>query len=347
MANSKKLKCGKCHKLININNKKSILCDGDCDSWYHFCCSGLSEKEISEYCKNCDKIWFCNICKIKRDRRRSRHSLPPQRISLSESEPENSDEDSIYNSPTFNNNNHLNIESNHDIDNENESNITISDVYKLLKTFKLEFLEFKKNESIKFNKLSEKLDEVKRDNCELMRENSELKNRINEIEINMNLQNQFLVKNNIEISGVEEVENENLVEIVKNIINIDNNQTLCENDIENVYRKKTQNNKSGYPSVICVCLNKNRIKREIISNKKKITEKINSKRQKNELSVYISESITQYFSYLFKCARDLKRKKKIKYAWFKNGNLFIKEADDKTSVKVLSFSHLAPFNINE
>lgn len=218
-------------------------------------------------------------------------------------------------------------------------------MYKLLKSLKTEFLEFKNNQNIEFNKISEKVDEIKRVNCDLMRENIELKERLNEVEINMNIQNQFSLKNNIEISGVVETENENLTQIVKNIINIDNKEIICENDIENIYRKKFSNNKSGYPSVICIFLNKNKIKREIINNKKKITEKLNSKSEKNELSIYITESITQYFSYLFKCARDLKRKKKIKYAWFKNGNLFIKEADDKKSVKVLNVSHLAPFNV--
>lgn len=59
MANTKKVKCGKCHKIININNNKSILCDGECENWYHFCCTDLSEKEINEFCENPDKIWFC------------------------------------------------------------------------------------------------------------------------------------------------------------------------------------------------------------------------------------------------------------------------------------------------
>lgn len=86
MANSKKVKCGKCHKIININNNKSILCDGECENWYHFCCTDLSEKEINEFCENPDKIWFCKYCKVLRDRRRSHHSLPLQRISISESE---------------------------------------------------------------------------------------------------------------------------------------------------------------------------------------------------------------------------------------------------------------------
>lgn len=60
---------------------------------------------------------------------------------------------------------------------------------------------------------------------------------------------------------------------------------------------------------------------------------INSDSAKN--NIYINENLTKRNKKLFKKARDLKRNGDVKYAWCKNGKIFIRKTDDS---KVIVFN---------
>lgn len=334
MAESRKTVCGKCHKNINLTNKKCILCDGNCKMSFHLSCSKISTKEFKEYSENNDKLWFCQICKTKRDRRKS--SILSQIIS-SESESEDNDQVNQVNESEDNNIIEKNVNSQ-----KNNENINLKDIYDIVKQLLTDFNDLK----LSFESLKSRIKEVNADNIELLRENIDLKDRINIIECNMHKQKQYSLRNNFEISGVPVKENENLKQIVNQIINIDNdNIIMSDSNIEIIYRKheNENQNKNGFPPIICVKVNNYNVKKSIFQNKKKIIDNLKNKSNKNDLPIYINESLTKHFSYLHKKARDLKRKKKLKYVWVKNGNLFIRETDDKPSVKVLSIEHLIEY----
>lgn len=318
--------CGKCHKNINIKNNKWINCDGDCGKCFHHICSGLSGKELKKYSENKDKLWFCDICMLKRERRKSR---------LNDSQKTSHESKNANKNVIIQNKN-----------NKDNSEINIIDVYNVVQKITNDIIDIKST----LKSLSDRIEEVTRENTDIMRENYELKDKISEIEFNMHLQKQQSLENNFEISGIPEEKNEDLVKKVINIINENSDSKLInENDIDVVYRKKINDkyNKNGYPPKICVRVNKNKVKRSVFENKKLILQKIESAQGETDLSIFINESLSAHFSFLLKQARDLRKKNKIKYAWVKNGSIFIKKTDESKTIKVLSTQHLIEYDTND
>lgn len=90
---------------------------------------------------------------------------------------------------------------------------------------------------------------------------------------------------------------------------------------------------SGLPPPIIIKFNKKVDKELVLKNKKGITLDTSLIYPDSEKRyIYINENMTKYYKQLFKKARDLKRKNTVKFAWFKNGKVFIKKTDDSQSI---------------
>ncbi|GAB0098442.1 hypothetical protein DMENIID0001_141730 [Sergentomyia squamirostris] len=59
--------------------------------------------------------------------------------------------------------------------------------------------------------------------------------------------------------------------------------------------------------------------------------------------IYINERLTQYFQLLAKKARDLKRKKVIKFVWTKGGRLFVRKTESSNVLRIKHENDLAIF----
>lgn len=56
----------KCRQVQTLS-----ACDGECTQYFHKTCAGLSSKELADYAKDGQPIWFCLKCKNIQHKRRS------------------------------------------------------------------------------------------------------------------------------------------------------------------------------------------------------------------------------------------------------------------------------------
>lgn len=139
------------------------------------------------------------------------------------------------------------------------------------------------------------------------------------------------------------------------------NVQIKDTEVINIYRKHKRHTNSGLPPTIIVTLINSKIKQKILDSKKHIKIK-NGEIIDTELNnlanddpnklldhnrlIYINDHLIRSNEFLFKKARDLKRDNKIKFAWVKNGKVFIRKTDTS---RVINFNNSIIFNesINE
>lgn len=313
MANSENQSYGKCRKNINFEKTQAILCDGNCKISYHRSCTGLTVKKYEDIVKSDSVFWFCEPCKKKRENRRS------TLINASN-----------VNSPqTTSKEKHLTL----------NNDISLTDIYFLLETLQKDVSLIK----IEMADYKETMAAIINENKTLRNENDALKDRIGNIEYRMDESHQEKFRNNILICGIPETENENVTDILK-LITDEINVTLVEEDITDINRMKIKGtNSSGLPTPILVTFSNNKAKNDFMDAKKKkkeIDTRITHKNMKPKHSIYIGDHLTRYRQLLFKEARDAKRKGNVKYAWSKNGEIYIRKTEDGDAIKIRHINQL-------
>ena len=166
----------------------------------------------------------------------------------------------------------------------------------------------------KIDKIEEENNKIKDQVIELKKENLELNTKINEMD-------QYSRKRNVIISGIPYREHEELREIIKTLtmklnIRIDNA------DINAAHRLPGKKN-------IILCLNNLDKKEELIK-----WSKTNKKRNIRP-EIYINEHLTSYNIQLLKEANSFKNE--IRFAWSRNGQIFIRVKEDSPAVKIRNF----------
>ena len=54
--------CGKCEKPV-FRYQNSLLCESECQMWFHLKCTSISLAQYTEWSKNpCSDPWFCKSC---------------------------------------------------------------------------------------------------------------------------------------------------------------------------------------------------------------------------------------------------------------------------------------------
>lgn len=189
-------------------------------------------------------------------------------------------------------------------------------------------------------KYQEVISQFMASNEELKKENEELKTRLVAIESRMDMNNdnmhedliinyekmkQDLKKDEIEIWGVKEFENENLMETVTQLASkfeVD----IATTDVNFAFRLKSKiANKNNIPNPIRVKFY-NRRKRDLLidsSRKMRIKNDDNADERNGRNFIYINESLTKHNEFVFGRVRELKRRKVIEKGWCKNGKIFI------------------------
>lgn len=164
----------------------------------------------------------------------------------------------------------------------------------------------------------------------------------------MNNKDQYGMEQNLVLNGVIELECENTRQVILQIANSMNVALelifFILKDIKNVTRTATTNVISALPRSIIVQFNNKVIRDEILKNNKinKITNKsINTNtNDEDDRTIYISEQLTARKQYLFKIARDLKRANVIRFAWAKDGNIFIRRTEQSKTIKIKTAEQL-------
>ncbi len=177
------------------------------------------------------------------------------------------------------------------------------------------------------------------DNAVLKEENSKLSDDIrtifNDMDYTMGKVQQLEQKtlsNNIEISGVPAMENEDLTEVLHRLFEHADYQ-FSDATIKDAYRKKP-NKKSGLPGVVIATF-------DCLANKTCFMKKIKGKQLTSEFissshcrPIYINDHLSRVNKYLFYLARCMRRKGDIKYVWIDNGKVLVKKAEGMESIVV-------------
>lgn len=340
MAPVDKVTCSSCRKNINLSAQEHIFCEGDCKRVWHVPkCIQIESKEYQEIVSDPDKSWFCVRCRKQRQTRREQRRSVLLNCSADQliTTPSASDQHSTASSIKSTN---KNIE----IDNRK---ITLPIIYDKL-------LEL----STKYNTIERAIDDVKKtiedykrltdslidDNEELRNENTALKERVNNIEYNVDKILQEKLLNNIVINGIQSTENEKPEEYVEKIAE-KMQVTLNANDIKTIFRKKTSSKYSNLPPSIIVQFHSSKKRDEFMQKKKdvRLSTTIFGKDEIARSDIYISEQLTNRRQFIMKMARELKRDKKIEFAWSKYGEIFIRRKTGSSAIKIKHSEQLNKF----
>lgn len=211
--------------------------------------------------------------------------------------------------------------------NEDDNEISNNAIYKTLKEMEksLDFM------STQFEQLRKENEEIKQMLKENEKENQELKERINILETTVDEIERENIKNNIIINGIEmQNKQENTKEIVSKLINKLN--ISPKDKIEKCYRKNEQQENSP----IVVELKSEEAKAEILKARKTIGA-ITTKDcllKGKESQIFINEQLTSRLNKIFFHVRELKKNKKITYAWTRDGNVYAKKTATSQKIKI-------------
>lgn len=209
---------------------------------------------------------------------------------------------------------------------DSEDEVTNNTIYKKLKDMEksIEFM------AAQFDKMQKENKEIKKLLKENSKENEHLKERIMELENVIEGIEKEKVQNNIIINGIVKQEKEEKVEEVVTKV-LQKLNVNAENKIIKCYRKNDQER-----SPIIVELREGTTKTEILQARKdieKLTDKDCQLRGKNN-TVYINEQLTNTMNKLFYSVRDLKKNKKIAYAWTREGKVYARKTDTSQKIRI-------------
>ncbi|CAG9121533.1 unnamed protein product [Plutella xylostella] len=142
-------------------------------------------------------------------------------------------------------------------------------------------------------------------------------NKALKLEMNDNNQRDRIL--NLEIIGIPEQSNENLMNIICALLKkVDDN--ITPDEIERAHRVTPKNKVQGRPRVVIAKLRSRMLKDTIISKSRKLqltTKDIGIQGQPKQ--IFINEHLTQFNKLLLKKCKDTAKIKKYQFVWSKNG----------------------------
>lgn len=303
--------CGSCTK--SITSKQVKLECSDCGREFHAACYKMSKADVE--CVTADGLpWRCKSC--AETRRRSMRF---------------------------------------DSDLE-EGKYTLDDIMKKI----TEIAEAQKLQEVNVNKshesLSEKLDEntkavidhkASMDNClklieDLTTENKQLKKKVNDLEQRVEEMEQYSRLNTVEIQGIPEEKNEDVVSVVK-AVGKALDMTISESMIDACHRLgKSRTASNNQPPGIIVKFVR-RLDKDSLLQKRRVKSNFSTRHMNLAMDqpVYINEALSPTRRRLCAEARKLKREKKYQYLWVRGGKIFLRREEGAPVIQVTCEDDLA------
>lgn len=286
--------CGICAKSIG-SSKLKLSCN-DCKREFHASCLGMSKADV-DCIKTDDLVWRCKNCAATR-----RKSMRFESQGC-------------------------------------EGNLTLEDVMSAINELKGEQKKYEADVNKSFEHLHEKLveshnallEESRKNEKyftlieEILSENKALKEKVNKLENRLEDLEQYSRTNALEIHGVPQEANENVIEIVKEVgraLDI----TIADNMIDACHRLgKRQNNSS--PGIIVKFVR--RFDKEEFLRKRRVKRNLNLNHihRTGESPIYVNESLSPERRKLLALARAAKREKGYTFLWVRNGKIFLRKKE--------------------
>lgn len=270
--------------------------------WFHAVCANISAIKYDDILKKPDVSWFCNVCKQQRSNRRSTIiEQTAEKTPITKAKSQEGDQ------------------------------MSSKAVYSMFKDLQRDIADLK-HELSTYKDIARQLTD---ENVNLRNENDNLRSQINNVEYQVETIIQNNINNNIVLYGVPQTESENLNSICDSLaaaLEVD----LQPNKIEVAFRKHISGTKSsGLPAPIVIRFNNNKTKAAVMAASK--SHKINADiidTSFEKRPIYITEQLTRNKQFIFKCARDKKREGKIKFAWSKNGEIYIRISENSPIIRI-------------
>ena len=189
--------------------------------------------------------------------------------------------------------------------------------------------------------VNNKLEHMSRENTELknlITNNRDLKGKIKEMEVQTYDSVQYVRRNNIEISGIPEIFNDNLEDKVIEICNAFD-VVVKKDEIEACHRLPRKRN-SKFPATTIVRFVNRRKVESLIDNKKKVVD-LSPLGFESNSKLFFSENLCPYYRTLFYHCRKLKLLGQVKYAWSRNGTVKIRRDDSSPIIKMCHIDDIA------
>ncbi|XP_054259821.1 uncharacterized protein LOC128984515 [Macrosteles quadrilineatus] len=186
----------------------------------------------------------------------------------------------------------------------------------------------------KITALAKELEQIKQENCDLKKKNDALTNRINYLE-------QSVKDNEIEIQGVPIEDEENILDILKNIstqISFDFNNEM----ISNCYRYGQSQTSEFAPGIIVQFVR--RLDKDRFMKCRRKKRNLNSRdigfMGGDATVIYVNDSLTTEKRKLLKAARQAKKNKGFTYLWVRGGRIYLRKNPDDPCVLINNYDDI-------
>lgn len=318
--------CGKCSEKVVDGD--GPVCAGECKSFFHYACSGISETNYRKLPISRRKTWKCvecttdvrtrtpstNSCRDDMEERRSgqcgdtgadikdiKHTLTSMNIKLNELSELRKEVEEIRKFANF-----------------------IDEKYENMKSS----LE----ETLNMNRI------LQREVAELKRENLEKDRQMQELFVKVTDLDQYSRNRNLEIIGVEERPGENCLEVVKSIAE-ECGVSMEPGQIDVAHRVPSKNVNMPRP-IIVQFVSRNK-RDELLVKKKLVTVNNSVNGMAAGKRILINEHLSPYYRNLLSTTKKLAREKNFKYVWFKRNTVFVRKTENGLVKKVFSESDLS------
>lgn len=178
-----------------------------------------------------------------------------------------------------------------------------------------------------FDNFTEQIDDLRRENTDLRHQLNTAYNEINDLQ-------QYTRRNNIEISGIDEKQDEDTDKIVMSVaaavgVNI------SQSDIDISHRLPRRSDQANKPSPIIVRFTRRTVRNKIYQQRKHLrTNPTKIIGNTNTNSVYINENLSPFNKRLFYLTNCRRKEANYKFIWTNNGKIFTRKSPGETAVHI-------------
>ncbi|XP_037973155.2 uncharacterized protein LOC125488472 [Plutella xylostella] len=315
------MECITCMKPVKTD--ESLKCT-NCHGTYHYYCNGLTEADFKKIRPINKQKWKCCGCKDSNKTNSPVIPVKPKQLA-------SSNLSTITNADLASLKEFMEEKFNAQTDNFANFKKTVSDQLSALTTLvntwesRIQKLESNAQE------MNENLNNLKSQNAEI----STLHDTIDLLQEQLNTQEQFSLRNEIEICGITEFDNENLTHTVlvsAQKIGVE----LTVSDIDHVTRVGPKSK----PDAAAAAAEPRPVVARLLRNNKR-NEILHASKVRRNLStgdiglggtarkIYFNERLTKVNRQLFREARNRSKQSGFKFCWVKNGSIYIRREDQK------------------
>ncbi|CAG4925283.1 unnamed protein product [Colias eurytheme] len=319
-------------------NQKCIICSS-CGKSFHYACLSM---KVPPYKSKEEKSWNCPICLSKNPKTLKKDSTPIRNVTLSRGNKRQASGSPPPTSPISNNEdlrlmiqNIIKSEFSEMLDQFNVSIVSIinKELIPVREEMKelIRSMQFMNARFDEIEKLQQSATEITK---KLEKENTELRNSIDDLLLRINNLEQHSRSNNLEIQCMPEKRNENLYNIVTQLGNVVN-CNIGEKDILHCTRVAKSNKSNSRPRSIVVQLMSTKMRDQLLAsilkyNQNNPHDKLNSTHlgcETQRSPVYVMEHLSPANKALHAATRIKAKEMGYKYVWVRNGKIFVRKTD--------------------